>query len=56
MYSIAEAIDLIIPAILVAQAVGRWGNFFNQEVYGAVSDINKYSFFTVFYPSTNGNL
>lgn len=48
MYSIAEAIDLIIPAILVAQAVGRWGNFFNQEVYGAVSDINKYSFLPYF--------
>ena len=28
------AIDVIIPCILVAQAIGRWGNFFNAEVHG----------------------
>lgn len=28
------ATDCIVPTILVAQAIGRWGNFFNQEVYG----------------------
>lgn len=27
-------IDIIIPTILIAQAVGRWGNFMNNEVYG----------------------
>jgi phosphatidylglycerol:prolipoprotein diacylglycerol transferase len=26
--------DIIAPCILVAQAVGRWGNFMNQELYG----------------------
>lgn len=26
--------DIIIPNILIAQVAGRWGNFFNQEVYG----------------------
>jgi phosphatidylglycerol:prolipoprotein diacylglycerol transferase len=26
--------DAILPAVLVAQAFGRWGNFFNQEAYG----------------------
>ncbi|MFA5486153.1 MAG: prolipoprotein diacylglyceryl transferase [Bacilli bacterium] len=35
-YSIFFAADIIVPTILVAQAVGRWGNFFNQEVYGGV--------------------
>lgn len=29
-----EAADYIVPTILIAQAIGRWGNFFNQEVYG----------------------
>ena len=29
------AMDVAVPTILIAQAVGRWGNFFNQEVYGA---------------------
>lgn len=26
--------DIAIPTILLAQVIGRWGNFFNQEVYG----------------------
>ena len=26
--------DAIIPGVLIAQACGRWGNFFNQEAYG----------------------
>lgn len=29
-----QAADLIVPNILLAQALGRWGNFFNQEAYG----------------------
>lgn len=32
--SIWFAVDTIVPAILIAQAVGRWGNFFNIEVHG----------------------
>ena len=27
-------IDVALPCIFIAQAMGRWGNFFNQEVYG----------------------
>lgn len=26
--------DIIVPALIVCQALGRWGNFFNQEAYG----------------------
>ena len=26
--------DLAIPYVLLAQAIGRWGNFFNGEAYG----------------------
>ena len=26
--------DIIAPALLIAQAIGRWGNFFNQEAHG----------------------
>lgn len=33
------AMDVIIPTILLAQCVGRWGNFFNNEVYGQVVNI-----------------
>ncbi len=27
--------DAIAPGIVVAQAIGRWGNYFNQELFGA---------------------
>ena len=27
-------IDAILPCILLGQAIGRWGNFFNGEIYG----------------------
>lgn len=33
--------DAIIPAILIGQVIGRWGNYINQEVYGqVVTDYN----------------
>ena len=36
-----DAIDLVLPCILIAQAIGRWGNFFNCEVHGyLVNDAN----------------
>ncbi|NEW66116.1 prolipoprotein diacylglyceryl transferase [Carnobacteriaceae bacterium zg-84] len=28
-------LDIITPGVLLAQAIGRWGNFVNQEAYGA---------------------
>lgn len=27
-------LDTLAPAVIVAQALGRWGNWFNQELYG----------------------
>ncbi|MEL7642822.1 MAG: prolipoprotein diacylglyceryl transferase [bacterium] len=32
-------IDMIAPGLALAQAIGRWGNFLNQEVYGAPSSL-----------------
>ncbi|MGO1591138.1 MAG: prolipoprotein diacylglyceryl transferase [Ancrocorticia sp.] len=31
--------DALAPALLVAQALGRWGNYFNQELYGKPTDV-----------------
>jgi phosphatidylglycerol:prolipoprotein diacylglycerol transferase len=45
---IIQAVDWAIPTILVAQAIGRWGNFFNQEVYGAVADVNQWLWLPTF--------
>lgn len=33
-YSIWLALDIVVPCILFAQAIGRWGNYFNCEVHG----------------------
>jgi phosphatidylglycerol:prolipoprotein diacylglycerol transferase len=27
-------LDIVAPGLILAQAIGRWGNFFNQELYG----------------------
>ena len=32
-------LDALAPGVLVAQAVGRWGNWFNQELYGRPTDL-----------------
>ncbi|HEY9088136.1 MAG TPA: prolipoprotein diacylglyceryl transferase [Anaerolineaceae bacterium] len=32
-------VDLIAPGLALAQAVGRWGNFINQEIYGAPTNL-----------------
>ena len=29
-----KLMDVIVPSIIIAQALGRWGNFFNQEAHG----------------------
>ena len=34
--------DIALPAILVAQAIGRWGNFFNCEVHGLAVDVEAW--------------
>ncbi|WP_329616859.1 prolipoprotein diacylglyceryl transferase [Streptomyces brevispora] len=31
--------DALAPGIAVAQACGRWGNWFNQELYGRATDV-----------------
>ncbi|SFL29252.1 prolipoprotein diacylglyceryl transferase [Halanaerobium salsuginis] len=31
-----QALDFLAPAVALAQALGRWGNFINQEAYGRV--------------------
>lgn len=41
-YNIWLAVDIIVPTILLAQAVGRWGNFFNCEVHGVLADENSW--------------
>jgi len=34
-----EWADIIAPGLLIGQAIGRWGNFINQELYGSPSNL-----------------
>lgn len=38
-------IDLIAVSMILSQAIGRWGNFFNQEAYGTIVNDPKYQWF-----------
>jgi phosphatidylglycerol---prolipoprotein diacylglyceryl transferase len=37
--SFAIFADMIAPGLALGQAIGRWGNFVNQELYGAPSNL-----------------
>ncbi|WP_370287487.1 prolipoprotein diacylglyceryl transferase [Nocardioides sp.] len=36
---LAPLLDALAPGVLVGQAIGRWGNWFNQELYGRPTDL-----------------
>jgi phosphatidylglycerol:prolipoprotein diacylglycerol transferase len=36
-----QGTDIAAPSIVLGQAIGRWGNFFNQEAYGYIVDPDK---------------
>lgn len=63
-YKCVTVLDCIAPGVMLAQAVGRWGNFMNAEAFGSVV---KYDFLTVpvdasmlashpFMMTVNGNI
>jgi prolipoprotein diacylglyceryl transferase len=61
--SVGVFMDAVAPALLVAQAIGRVGNYFNQELFGKPSNLpwalqvsfghrpHGYSQFSTFQPS-----
>ncbi|MBO5525370.1 MAG: prolipoprotein diacylglyceryl transferase [Clostridia bacterium] len=42
-----RAADCVLPTIPLAQAIGRWGNFVNEEVYGQVVTNPALQFFPI---------
>jgi len=38
-YNAANVLDLAAPGIALAQAIGRWGNFFNSEAHGGPTNL-----------------
>ncbi len=37
-----DFLDVAAPGVMIAQAIGRWGNFINQEAYGKIVDNLNY--------------
>lgn len=35
----AHYLDICAPGLILGQAIGRWGNFFNQEAFGTPTDL-----------------
>ena len=36
-----KVLDICSPALILAQSIGRWGNFFNQEAHGGITTLAK---------------
>ncbi|ABX08392.1 prolipoprotein diacylglyceryl transferase [Prochlorococcus marinus] len=34
-----DVLDVLIPSVALGQAIGRWGNFFNNEAFGLPTDL-----------------
>ena len=61
--SVSKVLDAMIPSLPLAQAIGRWGNWFNQELFGRPTDLpwgleiasthrpEKYSNISTFHPT-----
>ncbi len=43
--------DAIIPTILIGQAIGRWGNFFNGEIFGQAVNASQLEWLKNLMPS-----
>lgn len=52
---IVDLLDICAPCLILGQAIGRWGNFFNQEAYGNLitNDALKWFPFAVFIENQN---
>ena len=37
--SLWQLLDLVAPSVILGQAIGRWGNFFNSEAFGKPTDL-----------------
>jgi len=37
--SAINGLDMAVPSIALAQGIGRWGNFFNEEAHGIETDV-----------------
>ena len=38
--NIVRLLDIVVVGLIIGQAIGRWGNFFNSEAYGPVTTLS----------------
>ena len=38
--SIIKTTDILVPSLIIAQSIGRWGNFFNKEAHGVATSLD----------------
>ena len=38
--NLLKILDYLVVGLVIAQAIGRWGNFFNGEAHGAITSLN----------------
>lgn len=36
--NLGKLVDICVPSLLLGQAIGRWGNFFNREAFGTYTE------------------
>lgn len=36
-----KVLDMIVVGLIIGQSIGRWGNFFNSEAYGAITTLES---------------
>ena len=39
--NIIKMTDIAVPGLIIAQAIGRWGNFVNQEAHGPITSLKE---------------
>lgn len=39
--NVMRMLDIIVVGLIIGQAIGRWGNFFNSEAYGAITTLEE---------------
>lgn len=50
MIDFRTVVGIILPAVIIGQAIGRWGNFDNHEVYGAAVKESSLNWLTFIKP------
>ncbi|MBQ6135303.1 MAG: prolipoprotein diacylglyceryl transferase [Bacilli bacterium] len=38
-WNLLLSLDIVVVGLILAQSIGRWGNFFNQEAYGRITSL-----------------